>query len=116
VGRIIHLGEGRWMGKVPTKQAALRLVEEGHSYEEAGRRLGVPPGLAYLAATGIPADSSDGLSPQDVNRPGVLPAAQGLANPRTEQPDRSAHVRAFLAARAGADAQMQAAAKARQSG
>ena len=42
-------------------QAALTLVEEGHSYEEAGVRLGVPPGLAYLTATGVPADSSDGL-------------------------------------------------------
>jgi len=104
------------MGKALTRQTALTLVEEGHSYEEAGLRLGVPPGLAYLAATGVPADSSDGLSAEDLKRPGLLPAAQGLANPRTEQPDRSARVRAFLSARASADPQMQAAAKARQSG
>ncbi len=104
------------MSEVPTRQAVLTLVEEGHSYQEAGLRLGVPPGLAYLTATGVPTDSSDGLSAEDLRRPGLLPAAQGLANPRTEQPDRSAHVRAFLAARAGADPQMQAAAKARQSG
>lgn len=104
------------MRKVPTRQAALTLVEEGHSYEEAGLRLGVPPGLAYLTATGVPADSSDGLCAGDLNRPGLLPAAQGLVNPRTEQPDRSAHVRAFLSARAGADPQMQAAAKARRPG
>lgn len=104
------------MRRVPTRQAALALVEEGHSYEEAGLRLDVPPGLAYLAATGVPVDSSDGLSAEDLDRPGLLKAAQGLANPRTEQPDRSAHVRAFLAARAAADPQMQAAAKARQPG
>jgi hypothetical protein len=108
--------EGRRMRKVPTRQAALTLVEEGHSYEEAGLRLGVPPGLAYLTATGVPADSSDGLSAGDLGRPGLLPAAQGLVNPRTEQPDRSAHVRAFLSARAGADPQMQAAAKVRRPG
>src|ERR1700758_749970 len=59
--------EGRRMRKVPTRQAALTLVEEGHSYEEAGLRLGVPPGLAYLTATGVPADSSDGLSAGDLD-------------------------------------------------
>jgi hypothetical protein len=96
---------------MPSRQAALTLVEEGHTYQEAGLRLGVPPGLAYLAATGVPTDSSDGLSAEDMARPGMLPAAQDLSGPRTEAPDRSAHVRAFLSARASADPQMQAAAR-----
>jgi hypothetical protein len=96
---------------MPTRQAALKLVREGHTYQEAGLRLGVPPGLVYLAATGVPTDSSDGLSAEDMTRPGMLPAAQALSGPRTEAPDRSGHVRAFLSARASTDSQMQSAAK-----
>jgi hypothetical protein len=102
--------------RMPTRQAALKLVREGHTYQEAGQRLGVPPGLVYLAATGVPTDSSDGLSAEDMARPGLLPAAQALSEPRTEAADRSAHVRAFLSARASADAQMQSAAKSQQHG
>ncbi|HVW81117.1 MAG TPA: hypothetical protein VHB69_09295 [Mycobacteriales bacterium] len=89
----------------------VELIRQNHTYEEAADRLGIPPGRAYLIATGVPADSSDGLSSEDLQRPGLLPAAQQLANPRTEQPDRSAHVREFLAQRARSDSQMQAAAK-----
>jgi hypothetical protein len=99
---------------MPTRQAALKLIREGHTYQEAGLRLGVPPGLVYLAATGVPTDSSDGLSAEDLTRPGLLPAAQALSEPRTEAPDRSAHVRAFLSARAGGDAQMRSAAQSQQ--
>jgi transposase len=95
--------------RMPTQQAALKLVRAGHSYQEAGQRLGVPAGLVYLAATGVPTDSSDGLSAEDMTRPGLLPAAQALSEPPTEAADRSAHVRAFLSARASADAQMQSA-------
>jgi hypothetical protein len=96
---------------MPTRQAALKLVWEGHTYQEAGLRLGVPPGLVYLTATGVPTDSSDGLSAEDMARPGLLPTAQALSDPRTEAPDRSAHVRAFLSGRASADSQMQSAGK-----
>jgi hypothetical protein len=99
---------------MPTRQAALKLIREGHTYQEAGLRLGVPPGLVYLAATGVPTDSSDGFSAEDMTRPGLLPAAQALSEPRTEAPDRSAHVRAFLSARASADAQMRSTAKSQQ--
>ena len=101
---------------MPAQQAALKLVEEGHTYPEAGLRLGVPPGLVYLAATGVPTDSTDGLSAEDMARPGMLPAAQSLSDPRTEAADRSAHVRAFLSARARADPQMQTAAMHEQGG
>jgi hypothetical protein len=94
-----------------SQHAARELIEENHTYEEAGERLGVPPGLAYLAATGVPTDSSDGLAPDEYDRPGMLTSAQHLSNPRIEQPDRSSHVRAFLSARAKSDSQMQAAAQ-----
>lgn len=93
-----------------TRQTALTMIREGHSYEEAAHRLSVRPGLVYLAATGVPVDSSDGLSPEDLQRPGLLPSAQHLANPRTERPDHGELVRAFLSRRAGGDPQMQSAA------
>ncbi len=89
--------------------AVRRLIQENNSYQEAAQRLGIPAGKAYLLATGVPADSSDGLSAEEYERPGMMTSAQHLACPRTEQPDRSRHVREFLAARAAADPQMQAA-------
>lgn len=92
------------------RATVLKLVREGHTYREAAQRLGVEPGLAYLVATGVATDSTDGLSPEDLARPGLLAAAQELSSPRVEAPERCAHVRAFLAGRAGGDAQMQAAA------
>lgn len=91
------------------QSSVLRLVREGHTYPEAADRLGIPPGLAYMVGTGVPTDSTDGLSSEDLGREGLLPAPQSLSNPRVEQPDRSAHVRQFLSRRARADAQMQAA-------
>ena len=91
------------------QEDVLRLLREGHSYAEAASRLGINPGLAYLSATGVPTDSSDGLSAEDLGREGLLTEAQGLSNPRVEMPDRSDHVRAFLARRARGDAQMRSA-------
>ncbi len=79
------------------------------SYQSVAGRLAIPAGLLYLIATGVPADSSDGLSSQDLERPGLLPSAQRLVNPTTDAPDPAHLVRDFLAARAGRDAQMQAA-------
>lgn len=96
-----------------TQQAALDLVAGNdnaeRSYQAAAARLGLPAGLVYLIATGVPADSSDGLSPQDLARPGLLPSAQRLFNPPADRPDQADVVRGFLTARARGDAQMQAA-------
>jgi hypothetical protein len=70
--------DGRGM---PTRQAALKLVRGGHTYQEAGLRLGTPPGLVYLAATGVPTCSlitafSTSGSPGS-RRSRLYPAAQG---------------------------------------
>lgn len=92
-----------------TRADVTRLIEQNHSYEEAASRLGIRPGQAYLIGTGMPVDSTDGHTEEEFDRPGVLPSAQHLANPRTEQPDRSSHVLEFLSARAESDAQMQSA-------
>jgi hypothetical protein len=93
-----------------SQAAARALIEEDHNYEEAGQRLGVSPGLTYLAATGVPTDSSDGLTVEEYGRTGMLVSAQHLSSPPIERPDRSSQVREFLGSRCQSDSQMQAAA------
>ena len=81
-----------------SKETVLRLVRAGRSYLQIGRELGIPPGRAYLIATGSPADSSDATG---IDREGALPShAQRLVNPSevsitriTRRPDIQAWVR-----------------------
>jgi hypothetical protein len=54
-----------------TKDQVLALIRDGDTYEAAGRHLGIPPGKAYMIATGIPADGSDSLSAEDMKREGL---------------------------------------------
>jgi hypothetical protein len=94
---------------VPTREQVRRLLDGGLDYEAAGRRLGIPPGQAYLIATGVPADGSDTITAQEASRPGFLPSSQHLANPPHENPTASQAVAAWLRARVGADEQMRTA-------
>lgn len=98
-----------------SRAAVMQLVSAGQSYEEIGRRLGIRPGLAYLLATGLPADGSDVDSPGGAGRrPGVLPgSSQHLANPPTAVPTHDPSIEAWLKQQARADLAMQAAAGAR---
>jgi hypothetical protein len=98
------------------RENVLELVRNGASYPQAAERLGIPAGLAYLIGTGVATDSSDGLSPEDLEREGLLTGPQSLSCPVASEPapDRVAHVRAFLKGRARADEQMQAAARERE--
>jgi Hemerythrin HHE cation binding domain len=93
----------------------LRLVEGGVSYEDAAARLGIDAGLAYMIATGLPADGGDTLSPGEEDRPGYLPTStQHLANPpRAENPTTKPHILEWIKQRAHSDPQMLAAAAAR---
>ena len=94
----------------------MRLVESGRSYTDVSRRLGIHPGLAYLIATGLPADGGDTLTAADEERPGfVAGSTQQLANSSTkaENPTRKEHVLRWVKARAADDAQMAQAAAAR---
>jgi hypothetical protein len=83
-----------------------RRRREGHGSGGAAPH----PGRSYLVSTGVPTDSSDGLTPEEYERAGLLPSAQHLSNPPTHAPDRSHQVRQFLAARVARDRQMQRAA------
>jgi hypothetical protein len=87
----------------------LTLVEAGVSYEDAAARLGIHPGLAYMIATGRPADGSDGLTDEERKRPGFLSTTTvHLANPvPVHNPTHHDEVARWTAARVWADRQMQ---------
>jgi Hemerythrin HHE cation binding domain len=99
---------------MPTKEQVLAALGGSTDYDAAARRLGIHPGLAYLIATGVPADGSDVLTEEENRRFGVLPGStQHLANPPVHKPDASEVVHAWLERRAQGDPQMAAAARAR---
>lgn len=98
---------------MPTREQVRVLVEQGLDYETIGARLGVPAGQAYLIGTGIPADGSETVTEQERQRPGVLPTAQHLLGVQPKNPTTKQAVLDWVKARAGADAQMQDAARRR---
>jgi hypothetical protein len=75
---------------VPTRAQVRELLDSGLSYEMAARELGVRPGLAYMIATGQPAD--DDAAP-----------AQDLFEPPVHNPTRNQTVLDWVKARAGRD-------------
>jgi hypothetical protein len=98
---------------VPSKEQVKALIEQGLDYPEIGRRLGVPPGQAYLIGTGTPADGGHSTDEPD-GRPGVLSSAQHLANPPHENPTSKPVVHDWIAGRVAADEQMRWAGAARK--
>lgn len=100
---------------MPTKEQVRQLLDAGLDYEAAGQRLGIPPGQAYLIATGVPADGGDTITGEEARRPGFLRSSQHLAHPPHENPTARESVRAWLKARVTADEQMRAALRARTS-
>lgn len=92
-----------------TRDQVRALVEQGCDYPEIGRRLGVPPGQAYLIGTGMPADGGDTYTEAERQRPGVLPTAQHLLGTGAVNPTTKKGVLEWLRAHANADAAMQAA-------
>jgi hypothetical protein len=84
----------------------------GLDYEDAAERLGVPPGQAYLIATGIPADGGDTVTAERRRRPGMLPSrSQRLVNPREVNPTHRDDVLDWIRSRLLADEPMRAAAR-----
>ena len=70
-----------------TRAQVRELIDSGHDYESAARRLGIRPGLAYMIATGHPAD--DDAAP-----------AQDLFEPPAHNPKRNQEVLDWVKARA----------------
>ena len=98
---------------MPTKEQVRQLLDGGLDYEAAGKRLGIPPGQAYMIATGVPADGGDTITEEEARRPGFLPSSQHLSNPPHENPTAKDSVRAWLKARVAADEQMRTAMRVR---
>ncbi|MYX31176.1 hypothetical protein GTY75_31920 [Streptomyces sp. SID8381] len=91
-----------------------RLLADGLGYEEAGRRLGVPAGQAFLIATGLPADGGGALTTAEQHRPGMPGrSTQHLAGPPAVNPTSDDATRHWLRLRAVADGQMRRAARER---
>ena len=92
---------------MPTQQQVLDALGGGTDYPAAARRLGIHPGLAYLIATGLPADGSDVVTADEQDRPGMLSGStQHLANPPASKPSPADVVHAWLRQRAQGDPQM----------
>jgi hypothetical protein len=95
---------------VPTREQVRELLDSGMDYEAAGRRLSIPAGQAYLILTGVPADGSDTIPDREMEESRyLLPSSQRLSNPPEHNPVGKDSVRRWIAARAAADGQMQAA-------
>jgi hypothetical protein len=89
---------------MPTRAQVLELLDEGHNYETVGRALHIPPGQAFMIATGLPADGSDTPHPEELRGKPVLPAgSQDLVNPPALNPTRDETVIAWVKARAARD-------------
>ena len=82
---------------MPTRAQVLELLDSGCSYEDAGATLRIPPGLAYMIATGRPADAG---GPAQRGRPAAPESPQRLVNPRSQNPVRDERVLAWVHARA----------------
>lgn len=86
---------------MPTRAQVLELLDAGHSYESVGQALKIPPGQAFMIATGLPADGSDTPHPSELGDKPVLPgSSQHLVNPAPVNPTRDDAVIAWAKARA----------------
>lgn len=87
-----------------TRAQVLELLELGHTYETAGRELGIPPGQAFMVATGLPADGSDVPSPQELAaKPVPAGSSQQLVNPPSSNPTGGQHVLEWVRHRAASE-------------
>lgn len=79
-----------------------------YRYEEVAGELGIPPGLAYMIVTGLPADGSDVLRPGQLEgREGLLEGStQPLVNPPTDMPKHKSVVEEWMRDRVAADQAM----------
>jgi hypothetical protein len=88
---------------VPTREQVRALLDEKLDYRAVGQRLGIPACLAYMIATGRPADGGDTPSQREIEAGGLLASSQHLANPPHENPTVSKAVQEWIRARVAAD-------------
>jgi hypothetical protein len=86
---------------MPSRDQVDGLLRLGHSYESAGRELGISPGLVFMIATGVPADSSQALTSEELAARHVPNAStQDLAHAPGVDPARSDTVMRWVRERA----------------
>jgi hypothetical protein len=83
---------------MPTREQVLSLLSTGHSYATAARELHIPAGLAFMIATGRPADASG--APPLPESPELSGSSQQLVNPPAVTPTRNAAVMQWVRERA----------------
>jgi hypothetical protein len=75
---------------MPTSDQVRARLRAGRGYETVARELAIAPGLAYMIATGVPADFSDDLHDGErAGRPALADSAQRLVNPHQHNPQRN---------------------------
>ncbi len=89
---------------MPSSDQVRARLDAGRSYETVARELGISPGLAYMLATGVPADFSDDVHPGErAGRPAVADSAQRLVNPHQHNPERNPVVIDWIRRRAATE-------------
>ncbi len=89
---------------MPSSDQVRALLDAGRSYEAIARELGISPGLAYMLATGVPADFSDDLHDGErAGRSEPAGSAQALVNPHQHNPQRNPVVVDWIKRRAAAE-------------
>jgi hypothetical protein len=84
-----------------TREQVGALLRGGLDYVAVGRALGIPPGQAYLTATGLPADGAVTLTREPRGQPGRCGSrGQALVNPREVNPTARGDVLAWMRRRA----------------
>jgi hypothetical protein len=84
-----------------TRAQVIELIEAGHSYETAAKELGIPSGLAFMIATGLPADGGEAQPPPEPEQePALNGSSQQLVNPPTFNPTRKPELLAWVKRRA----------------
>lgn len=100
---------------MPSRPQLLARLRGFYRYEEVAQDFGIHPGLAYMIVTGLPADGSDVLTPDEIDgREGVLAGStQVLVNPPTDMPEHKSLVEEWMKGRVGADSAMRRAGEGR---
>jgi hypothetical protein len=89
---------------MPTPDQVRARLHAGRSYETVAREFGIAPGLAYMLATGLPADFSDDLhSVERVGRAELASSSQRLVNPHQQNPIRNPVVIDWIRGRAATE-------------
>lgn len=96
---------------VASRVTVLERLTAGRSYAQIGRDLGIAPGLAYLVATGLPADGSPPIGHRPTPMGWLPQGGTHLANPPVADPTGEPGLVDWVSARAAADPTMAAAAQ-----